>query len=156
VRKNDRLSGWYDESIVLEVEMRLIFITFTNKLHLQSRACNSLEPPWIDGWLSSIGDPFSRQIRQCTAYFRQPQNRLSNMRVREYIEMAHALSFDKLKAVAESVKCPVHQRPAVVTVAYEGFAFDDVCCDRLRPLVQSALLEYKLVVQRKFIQNSLR
>jgi hypothetical protein len=77
------------------------------------------------------------------------------MLVRSYIELASALSFENLKAVAESVKCPVHQHHATVNVSLEGFDVNDVCCEQLRQVIHDALLEYKLMAQRKFLRDAL-
>ena len=77
------------------------------------------------------------------------------MKRRDIIDIALALSHEQLQAVAQSVQCPVHRDHAVVSVDDDGFLLHNACCNRLKPLVQHALFEYKLIVQRKFLLSSL-
>ena len=78
------------------------------------------------------------------------------MNQRDIIEIAVALSYEQLQAVAQSVQCPVHHDFAVVSVDDSGFTLHGACCNQLKPLVQHALMEYKLIVQRRFLLSSLR
>lgn len=73
----------------------------------------------------------------------------------EFLEMANALSYDRLTAVAKSVRCPVHQVVANVTIEQDEFTIHDACCEKLKPAVQAVLLEYKIVIQRKFLRDTL-
>lgn len=74
---------------------------------------------------------------------------------RDIIGIATALSYEQLEFVARSVQCPVHGIHANVIVDANGFTLYDACCERLKPVVQEALMEYKLVVQRKFLRDVL-